>query len=71
MIHKQVASSNIESVGYEEGEERMQIKFRHGGVHEYSGVPVEVHERLMGARSIGGFVHDHIKGKYASEKKLS
>lgn len=52
MIRKTVTSSQIVSIGHEDG--RMQIEFRNGHVYEYRGPKVSEHyDALMAAPSIG------------------
>lgn len=60
-----VKSSNVESVGYDPDTKTLQVSFKNGGVYNYAGVEPEKHKDLMAAKSIGGFIHTHIKGKHA------
>jgi hypothetical protein len=46
-----VSSSNLESVGYENG--TLEIRFHSGGTYQYSNVPEHVYQGLMGATSKG------------------
>lgn len=62
MNHVAVSSSNIESVAYD-GAGRLQIKMKHGKMYDYQNVPSEVYSGLMGARSMGSYLHENIKGK--------
>lgn len=57
-----VNSSNLESVGYENG--MLYIRFRSGGLYSYAGVPAAVYAALMQAPSHGSFFHAHIKNVY-------
>lgn len=57
-----VSSSNLSSVGYENGV--LHIAFHSGGLYEYTGVPVEVYQGLMSASSHGQYFHRYIKGVY-------
>ena len=59
-----VVSSNLKSVGYDEGSEVLEIEFSHGGVYQYSGVPPEVHRALMDADSHGKYFAAEINGRY-------
>lgn len=54
-----VRSSNIASVGYENG--TLEIAFVDGGVYQYFNVPEHVYQSLMSAASKGRYFHDHIK----------
>lgn len=68
MEHKPVSSSNLESVGYDQKSQTMQIKFRNGGLYEYDGVPMHVYLGLVGASSPGNHFHHHVRPKYAGKK---
>lgn len=46
-----VASSNIDSVGYEN--RILHIRFRSGDLYEYYGVPQSVYLGLLSASSVG------------------
>lgn len=55
-----VKSSNVASVGYDEGAKVLEVQFLSGGIYQYPGVEPQTHLDLMGAESIGGFVHQNI-----------
>ena len=57
-----VSSSNLASVGYENG--ILHIVFRGGELYEYRGVPATIYQGLMSAASHGEYFHRHIKGVY-------
>lgn len=59
-----VSSSNLRSVGYDAARRVLTIEFHSGSVYEYSAVPPEVHEGLMGAGSHGKYHHAHIRNSY-------
>ncbi len=61
-----VSSSNIASIGYENG--TLHIRFHRGGLYAYSNVPINVYQGLMNASSHGEYFHAHIKGIYAYAK---
>ncbi len=44
-----VSSSNIASIGYENG--TLYVAFNRGGLYAYSGVPVSIYHGLMSASS--------------------
>lgn len=62
MNRKLVSSSNIESVGYENG--TLEIAFIDGGIYQYLNVPEGVYSGLMAASSKGRYLHDYIKDHY-------
>jgi hypothetical protein len=64
-----VSSSNLESVGYENG--TLEIRFHSGGTYQYSNVPEHVYQGLMGASSKGSYFDQHIKKAGFSYKQVS
>ena len=62
MNRRAVASSNIESVGYENS--TVEIAFVDGGIYQYLGVPLSVYQGLMSASSKGSYFHHFIKDRY-------
>jgi len=65
-----VKSSNVASVGYDEPTKTMEIKFKSGGVYQYSGVEPQTHADLMGAESIGKFVSQNIVNAGFKSQKM-
>ena len=57
-----VSSSNIASIGYENG--TLYVAFNRGGLYAYSGVPVSIYHELMSASSHGSYLASHVKGIY-------
>lgn len=57
-----VSSSNIASIGYENG--TLYVAFNRGGLYAYSGVPVSIYHGLMSASSHGSYLVSHVKGIY-------
>lgn len=62
MVMNPVRSSDLSSVGYENG--TLYIKFNSGGLYAYSGVPDSVFNDLMSAASHGKYFHENIKNNY-------
>lgn len=62
MYMQPVSSSDLSSVGYENG--TLYIAFNSGGVYSYSNVPVSVYKGLMSAGSHGKYFHVYIKNNY-------
>ncbi len=58
-----VSSSDISSIGYENG--TLYIQFHSGGMYSYDNVPVSVYQNLMTAPSKGRYFHANIKSVYA------
>lgn len=60
MNRKLVASSNIRSIGLENG--AMEIEFTDGRVYRYTGPKVPEHyEQLMKAESVGRYFAQHVR----------
>lgn len=59
-----VQSSNIRSVGYDQGAMVLEIEFHTGGVYQYIDVPRSVYDGLLRAPSKGSYFHSHIKERY-------
>ena len=57
-----VSSTNISSIGYENG--TLYIKFKTSGIYAYDNVPQSVYEGLMSSGSHGKYFRDFIKGRY-------
>ena len=68
MERRRVSSSNLHSVGYDPYTSTLEMRFHHGGIYRYFGVPVQVHAALMGAASHGRYFHRHIKDAYRHSK---
>jgi len=61
-----VESSNIESVGWLNGE--LYIAFNSGTTYVYFDVPEKVFKDMLDAPSQGKFFHANIRGKYDYDK---
>lgn len=59
-----VASSNIASIGYDEGSETLEIEFLNGTVYQYYNVPKNIYDQLMQEGSKGKFLNTYIKNAY-------
>ena len=57
-----VSSSNISSIGYENG--TLYVSFNHGGLYAYAGVPESIYHGLMSAPSHGRYLAAYVKGVY-------
>lgn len=68
MTREPVQSSNIVSVGYDPATQTLEIEFKGGGVHQYSGVPADKHAAFMKARSVGGYFYQHIRNYHEGNK---
>lgn len=68
MERKEVKSSNIKSIGYDEENKNLEIEFHLGAVYSYTGVPKEAYDALMAAESKGSAFARLIKGVFNYHK---
>ncbi len=59
-----VASSNITSIGYDEGSQTLEIEFNNGAIYQYYNVSAALFDQLMQAPSKGQFLHAYIRNAY-------
>ena len=59
-----VESSTLETVGYDEGCELLQLEFHSRAVYCYFAVPAAVHAALLTATSKGSYFNQMIRGRY-------
>jgi len=62
-----VESSNLESVGYDENENILQVKFlkkRSGKIYQYKDVPKMVYNEMISASSVGSYFQKYIRPVY-------
>ncbi|HON01571.1 MAG TPA: KTSC domain-containing protein [Paludibacteraceae bacterium] len=63
-----VSSSNIESIGYDEQNEQVYVKFLNGSLYVYKDVPLHEFENLRDAPSLGSYLHRNYKNVYPYER---
>jgi hypothetical protein len=68
MDRKRVSASNIRSVGYDAGQQVLEIEFSSGSIVQYRGVSPEVHRRFVNSPSPGSFYQDQIDESFPSTK---
>lgn len=59
-----VASSNVESVGYDEDSGTLEVEFKNGTLYQYFDVPQGTFNGLVNSDSVGGYLAENIKGVY-------
>ena len=59
MDRNAIASSNLESVGYDNG--TLEVEFNHGGIYQYYDVPEHIYHGLFDAPSAGQFFDVNVK----------
>lgn len=68
MERKQVKSSNVKSVGYDEVKRILEVEFIGGDVYQYVNVPPETHVNLITSPSIGKAIHTLLRNKFDAKK---
>lgn len=68
MERKSVQSSDLLSVGYDQGGSILEIEFKSGDVYQYLNVPGNIYINLMSAASHGRFFNANIKNIYSYRK---
>ncbi|MEM8505380.1 MAG: KTSC domain-containing protein [Cyanobacteria bacterium P01_D01_bin.1] len=71
MNRTSVSSSNLASVGYDPNTQTLEVEFLHGGIYQYSNVPLSVYEGLMGASSHGSYFDQNVKKAGYSYQEIS
>jgi hypothetical protein len=66
---KEVDSSNIAAIGYDEQTQTLKIRFKAGGEYHYYDVPKEEHEALLLAKSMGSHFGKNIRNNYKYKKE--
>ncbi|MEY8212964.1 MAG: KTSC domain-containing protein [Colwellia sp.] len=60
-----VDSSNVVSVGYDEG--TLEVEFN-SGIYCYYDVPEHIFDELMASDSKGSYLHRNVKSSYSYER---
>lgn len=66
MYRKFVSSSNIRSIGYDNG--TLEVEFNSGGIYQYKNVPQNLYTGLMTASSHGSYFAQNIKNSFTPHK---
>ena len=64
MERSPVVSSNVQAVGYDSTLMVLEVEFNNGRVYQYLDVPQSEYDALLGASSIGSYLHHNIKNRY-------
>lgn len=59
-----ISSSNVQSIGYDEASQTLEVEFQRSGVYQYYNVPQYIYEELMRAPSKGQFLNAYITKGY-------
>ena len=68
MQRQPVSSSSIASIGYDPGQQVLEVEFLNGGVYDYFSVPQGLFDQLMAAGSLGSFFSNHIRNQFQFER---
>ena len=60
-----VESSTLRTIAYDENLALLRLEFQSRAVYDYYGVPVQVHEALLRAPSIGVCFNEMVRGCFA------
>ena len=63
-----VSSSNIESIGCDEQNQEVYVRFLNESIYVYRGVPQHEYENLKNAPSLGSYLHKNYKNVYPYER---
>lgn len=63
-----VKSSNICSIGYEDFNRILYVKFLDNSIYAYYKVPKDLFEQMLKSSSKGKFLHNCIKGRFSYKK---
>ena len=64
MTKTYVDSSNLQSVGYDEQQQILEVEFRNGAVYQYYDCPKPIYDALMSAPSLGRFFNAQIRDRF-------
>jgi len=62
MNHIPVSSSNVKSIGYENGV--LEVIFHNDKVYRYSNVPETIYKTLLSGVSVGKYLAAHVYNQY-------
>lgn len=65
---KQVSSSNLESIGYDEQNQEVYVRFLNGSIYVYKGVSEHEFQNLIEAPSCGSYLNRNFKNVYPYER---
>lgn len=69
MIRRQVISSNVASIGYENGV--LEVEFNDGSIYHYYNADEGLFYEFLNAPSKGKFVHEVLKKQHYPYKKIA
>ena len=70
MLREPVSSSNLQSVGYDEFNNILEIEFNNNTIYQYYGVSPHIHNGLMSSSSHGAYFDRYVKNGGYRYKKI-
>lgn len=64
MKRSRIASTSLESIGYDPDSKTLEVEFAGGAVYQYLGVPETEHRKFLRARSRGAYLNRNIKPRF-------
>lgn len=71
LLWTDVDSSNVGSVAFDEGTKTLVVRYNSGAIYSYDDVETDIYVNLVHAKSVGQFLNQMIKGRYAYLKWFS
>lgn len=59
-----VASSSLQSVGYDARHETLEVEFHNGAIYQYYNLPQSMYEKLMEVASKDQFFNAQIRNRF-------
>jgi hypothetical protein len=59
--HTKVDSSHVSSVGYDQEDQVLEVKFKNGTTYRYLDVSPNIHQDILKADSVGKFLHGNLR----------
>lgn len=66
-----VASRSLRSLGYDPGEQALEVEFHNGSVYRYERVPPEAVQALLEADSLGRHFNQVFKPQHYAYRRLA
>ena len=64
MEKSNVSSSNVRSIGFDNGTDTLEVEFQNGSIYQYYNFPEHLYERFLQAPSKGRFLYSYIRNAY-------
>lgn len=61
-------SANVLDYGHDPQANELHVRYKNGGHYVYQDVPEAKYHEMLGADSVGGFLHRHIRDKFKHRK---